>query len=185
MSVRLAVLGLLIEEPRNRYDVKMQLRQRVGIGDRSPAVYAAFDALEAEGLIRETKPSSKWFEATKAGVDFFEGWMLEGVGPEAPPLRSELLMKLGFRIVSDEVLVQLYRGAGSQAEWCVERMNELASGGDLAALAERDKDLPVVSPILLRDAESVFLEAAHTYLGMVRRELRRVYELRTGRRLEA
>jgi hypothetical protein len=194
MAMKHAWLGLVIEQAGYAGDLERRFHERFPFWRPGSSPHPDLKWLQRRGLIEAERRAvgegthplqSVWYESTSDGVSFFEGWMREGIGPDAPPLRSELLMKLGFRVIGDELLVQLYRDARAQAEWCVERMNALAGGGDLEALAERDKEMPVLSPVLLRDAETVYLQATNTYLSMVRRELRRVYELRTGRRLEA
>lgn len=182
MSVKHAVLGLLIEDPGYPYDVMLRMRERLGPWQATTSVNKAFDQLVLDGHIRRL-PGSSWAESTSSGREFFERWLLEPVGLEGPPLRSLLLMKVGFPGVSDEVLAQLYRDARRQEQWCVDRIAALSGPGDLAALAERGKDWAAISPVLVRDAETAFLEAWSDCLAMILREARRVYEQRTGRRL--
>jgi DNA-binding PadR family transcriptional regulator len=182
LSVKHAVLGLLIEEPGYPYDVMLRMRERLGMWQAATSVNKAFDQLDVDGHIRRVRDSN-WSEATPEGREFFEGWLLEPVGAEAPPLRSELLMKVGFPAASDELLVQLYRGARRQEQWCVDQIAELSDRGDLEALAERGKDWPAISPVLIRDAYAAYLKATSDYARTILREARRVYEMRTGRRL--
>jgi DNA-binding PadR family transcriptional regulator len=71
-DVRLALLMLLAEEPRNGYQMMQTIEERSGGRWRpSPgAVYPALAQLEDEGLIRSTeRDGAKLFEITDAGRD--------------------------------------------------------------------------------------------------------------------
>lgn len=187
MSVKHAVLGLLIEQPGYPYDVMLRLRERLPTWQATTSVNHAFDRLEDERVryIRKI-PGTNWYEATPAGRAYFEAWLRESLSPDAPPLRSELLMKVGFPGANVELLERWYKEARAQEQWCINRTQALAEEpADLEALAERDKEVPVLSPVLMRDAESIYLNGTIDYLALVMRELRRVVELRTGRPMTA
>jgi DNA-binding PadR family transcriptional regulator len=81
--VRLAVLMLLTDEPRNGYQLMQAIEERSGGRWRpSPgAVYPSLSQLEDEGLIRAIdREGTKVFEITDAGREH-----LEQRGEEAPP----------------------------------------------------------------------------------------------------
>src|SRR5215212_195075 len=192
MAMKHALLGLLIEQPGYAGDLERRFNERFCLWRPGSSPHADLKWLRDRGYIRavgqvavgqSAHAIGVYYEATPEGREFFEGWLLEPVGAEAPPLRSELLMKVGFPVASDELLVQLYRGARRQEQWCVDEIAELSDRGDLEALAERGKDWPAISPVLIRDAYAAYLKATSDYARTNLREARRVYEMRTGRRL--
>lgn len=79
-DVRMAILHLLSEEPRNGYQIIQELSARTdGLWKPSPgAVYPAMSALEDEGLIVPDARNPKVFTLTHAGRDAIEE------SPEAP-----------------------------------------------------------------------------------------------------
>src|SRR5438105_924597 len=73
--VRLALLMLLAEEPRNGYQLMQEIEERSGGRWRpSPgAVYPSLSQLEDEGLIRATEvEGTKMFEITDSGREHLE-----------------------------------------------------------------------------------------------------------------
>ena len=192
MAMKHALLGLVIEEPGTAADIERRFNQRFGFWRPASSAHPDLHWLRKRGKVRAIEReidgrhgSRVWYEATGAGVEWFSAWLLESVGPEAPPLRSNLLLKLEFAGASVELLEVTYADAGESEQWCVQRINALAERGDLVALARREKEMDELSPVLVRDAEMAYLQATIQYLQEIRRELRRVYERRTGRRLEA
>jgi DNA-binding PadR family transcriptional regulator len=183
MAVKHAVLGVLIQQPGNRWSVHRRLKEQ-GLRHPSATVYSAFDGLLREGLIRET--GDAWFEATPEGLEFFEDWMRETVDRQAPPLRSRLLMKLALTSGTAEELAQLHRECVRQEEWCVERMNELeVVDADLEQqLPNAPRKWSVIRDGLLRDAEQAHMTATVDTLSDIRRAAREAYERLTGEPLE-
>jgi DNA-binding PadR family transcriptional regulator len=194
MAMKHALLGLLIEQPDYAGALERRFNERLSLWQPGSSPHADLRWLREHGYIRAigqravgegVHAMAVCYEVTREGRAFFEAWMLESGGAEAPPLRSELLMKVGFPAASDELLVRLYRDARRQEQWCVDRIEELSARGDLEALAQRGKDWSTISPVLVRDAEAAYLKATSDYLTTILREARRVYEQRTGRRLVA
>ncbi len=192
MAMKHVLLGLLIEQPGYAGELDRRFNERFPLWRPGSSAHADLRWLRDRGYIRAVGQLAVgqgahaigvWYEATVEGRAFFEAWVLEPVGVEAPPLRSELLLKVGFPAASDELLAQVYRDARRQEQWCVDRIEKLSGRGDLEALAERGKDWPAISPVLIRDAETTYLKATSDYLTTILREARRVYEQRTGRRL--
>lgn len=192
MAVKHVLLGLVIEEAAHGGELDRRFAERFGFWRPSSTSHRDLGWLRNRGYIRPVDgeapggPQSVRYEATPEGVAFFEAWLRAPVGTGAPPLRSELLMKVRFPTASDELLQLWYREARAQEQWCINRMQALAEvPADLQALAERQKEMPVLSPLLLREAESIYLNTTVGYLALVMRALRRLYETRTGRPLEA
>lgn len=100
MSMKFAVLGMLIERRGYGYDLANRLQRRLGPGFRAAfgAVYVSLDQLAKEQLVTEAKrvqvgrQVKVYYEATPAGVDRFTTWMREA--PSREPLRGELYLKL-------------------------------------------------------------------------------------------
>lgn len=170
MSVKHAVLGLVIERPGYGYELIQRLEERVGGWKPSgTAVYPALQLLGRQELIQARKTAGGhrgvvWYEATDAGEEHFRLWM---DGPsEVSPLREELLLKLAFARVED--LPRLIDLTREQEQACLDRVVELSDSGDVAALAEQDKPWPVLAGVLLRDAELTRLRATISTLQRCR-----------------
>lgn len=100
MSMKFAVLGMLIERRGYGYDLANRLQSRLGPGFRAAfgAVYVSLDQLAKEQLVAEAKrvqvgrQVKVYYEATPAGIERFDTWMREA--PSREPLRGELYLKL-------------------------------------------------------------------------------------------
>jgi len=184
----------VIERPGHGAELDRRFGERFGFWQPVGSSHRDLGWLYDRGYIRHVEQTegdaltgsrSVRYETTPQGMEFFEAWLRKSVGPDAPPLRSELLLKVSFPATSDELLELWHQDARMQEQWCVDRINALAEPGDVEALAEGHKDLPVLNPLLLREAETVYWNAIIECLTLVITELRRVYERRTGRRLAA
>ena len=73
-DVRAALLVLLVEEPRNGYQLMQEIEQRSeGVWRPSPgSVYPALQQLEDEGLVAPTEAGRKAFTLTEAGTAHVE-----------------------------------------------------------------------------------------------------------------
>jgi DNA-binding PadR family transcriptional regulator len=99
-DVRIALLLLLAEEPRNGYQLMQTIEERSGGRWRpSPgSVYPTLAQLEDEGLIRSTEPNgTKLFEITEAGRAEVEGrkdltppWLVEEDDGSVSDLKHQL-----------------------------------------------------------------------------------------------
>jgi DNA-binding PadR family transcriptional regulator len=162
VSVKHAVLGLVIERPGYGYELIQRLEERVGGWKPSAtAVYPALQLLSRRELIRarETPGGHRgviWYEATEAGEEHFRTWM--DTPSDLAPLREELLLKLAFARVED--LPRLIELTREQEQACLDRIVELTGPGDVEALAAEDKPWPMLAGLLLRDAELDRLRAS-------------------------
>jgi DNA-binding PadR family transcriptional regulator len=124
-DVRIALLRLLAEEPRNGYQL-MQAIEELSGGRWRPSpgsVYPALAQLEDEGLIRATeREGSKLFELTDAGRE-----QLERAGGDQAPWQLD--DDPGYQAVADlSVLVrQIHLAAGQVAQAGDQRQIERAS----------------------------------------------------------
>jgi len=185
MSAKLAVLGLVIEEPGPPSRLTAKLRQRFSYAEFADSnVHSALNRLEREGLIREVKreavdcstppalaegPDHRHFEATPAGAEFFEAWLLASSG--APPLRDDLQMKIALCQPRDlERMIDLVHG---QELVCSARIEHLRGcvGHTHPLTPDRWSGLMLV---LVRDAERSFWGARLGWLCDVRGSLERI-----------
>ena len=131
-----AVLGLLIEEPGNTYQLERRLERRFGSSEFAHGTaYHAVRRLAEQGLIRArdgeppnspgaqpiAAPTAIDYEATPNGVAHFEGWLRASTS--SPPVREELLAKVAFCKPADlPRMVEIVRDAELA---CTARLNEL------------------------------------------------------------
>lgn len=154
MSVKQAVLGLVIERPGYGYELTQRFEQRIG-GWRSAAtgVYPALLRLHKDGSLRQREERSAhrnvtWYEATDQGRAEFNAWMREP--PSLMPLRDEMYLKIA--LAGPEDLALLVDQTREQEQLCLNRIDELTSAGvDVDALIEAGTDwLPIGRAWLLR-----------------------------------
>ncbi len=102
MSLKHAVLGLVIERRGYGYDLVQRLQKRLGGGwQLNPsAVYTALDQLEREQLVASVQQPGATvrsqrvvYDATPAGTTVLDAW-LRSAGPPLEPIRSDLHLKL-------------------------------------------------------------------------------------------
>src|SRR4051812_7873062 len=111
MSVRHAILGLLLQSPSHPYGVAARFDQQIG-----PAwdvnrgqVYQAISSLERDGLIEPVDPSGSGgggsaagpsYRTTASGAAEYERWFASP-SARARPLRDGLFVKLGLSSPDD------------------------------------------------------------------------------------
>lgn len=131
-----AVLGLLIEQPSNSYQLERRLETRFGAAQFAHGTaYQAVKRLSGQGLIRPVAqltaidpdhrmPGSlpaTTYEPTPRGVDHFRHWLRASTS--MPPVREELLAKIAFCTPSDlPRMVEIVRDAELA---CTAQLNEL------------------------------------------------------------
>jgi len=227
MSAKIAVLGLVIEEPGPAHRLTAKLRQRLASARFVDSnVYSALARLARDGLIRATEREqpegrpgggpadgdagrpdgsgapadgdagrpdgpgapadgdagrpdgpgapadgdARSFEATPAGVEHFERWLLSS--STAPPLRDELHMKVAFCQPQNlPRLVELMRG---QELMCLTHANELRRSFAHARRPAPDRWSGLVMAGV-RDAELAFWETRLTWLQGVRESLEAMF----------
>jgi DNA-binding PadR family transcriptional regulator len=186
MSAKYAVLGLVIERPGYGYQLAQRLEERFGSSSFAPSgVYSALDQLSRDELVRAagaTATSSArraaprmTYEATRAGVDHFDAWML--CSSPAPPLRDELHMKIALCRPRDVPrLIDMVYG---QELACTSRLRELRELSRHEAGRPR-QDWSMLMRNLSRDTEIAAWEARVDWLENARALLERLQE-RTSR----
>jgi DNA-binding PadR family transcriptional regulator len=235
MSAKIAVLGLVIEEPGPAHRLTAKLRQRLSsAGFVDSNVYSALTRLERDGLVRAigegqapertygvsqagtqfssarrvagpplaavgargaaasaaeqrgvryqqagaglprsasrrtpgSRPDSRSFEATPAGVRHFEEWLLRS--STAPPLRDELHMKVA--LCQPHNLPRLVELVYGQELICLGRVQELKHTFERMCPPAPTRWSGLVL-VHIRDAELSFWEARLSWLQGVRESL--------------
>jgi DNA-binding PadR family transcriptional regulator len=135
LSAGEAVLGLVIEQPGNSYQLEQRLEGRFGSAQFGHATaYHALKRLTKQGLIRPVDDSSPSYEATEAGITHFRSWLRASTA--TPPVREELQAKIAFCGPEDlprmvEIVREAELACASQLEDLNERMRrERRLGGD-------------------------------------------------------
>lgn len=210
MSAKIAVLGLVIEEPGPPHRLTAKLRQRLASAEFVDSnVYSALARLERDGLVRAAEPANagsatdklaavpggatpprravrrspgaraeaRVFEATLAGVQHFEEWLLGSSA--APPLRDELHMKVA--LCQPHNLPRLIEMVYGQELVCLGRVQELRRSFERMQPPTPDRWSGMVL-VHVRDAELSFWDARLTWLQGVRESLERMRDAHLGAR---
>ena len=181
MSAKYAVLGLVIERPGYGYQLAQRLRERFDASAFAPSgVYSALDQLSRDELVRCAGEMTRAgprraaprmiYEATPAGREHFEAWMLGSSA--APPLRDELHMKIALcRPRNLRRLIDMVYG---QELACMGRLRDLSRLGEQEASGE--KEWTRLMRVLARDAEIAMWRSRIEWLQSARAQLGRLVE---------
>lgn len=191
MSVKHAVLGLVIERPGYGYELIQRVEERIGGWRPSKvAVYPALHQLRREQLIQErdsrdhVAPAHRgvtWYEATAAGRAHFKEWMH---GPLEPaPLRDEMRIRIAFATV--EELPRLVELTRELEQSCLTRVEELGHGGDVDELLDPDVEWHVIGQLWLRRTEAEHLALTVQALQDARKQMKQAIKRHERRRLAA
>lgn len=192
MSVKHAVLGLVIERPGYGYELIQRLEQRIeGWRPSQAAVYPALRSLRAEGMIRAREATAEggvvsahrgvvWYDATDAGRDEFRAWVRSPT--DLAPQRDPFWLKVAF--ASPEDLPWLVELARELEAACLERMAELGEqGGGVEDLRREETEWQEIGQAWLRRTEAaqlaVRIEAVQQIRAAMKRAIQR-YERRPG-----
>ena len=142
LSAGEAVLGLVIEQPGNSYQLERRLDGRFGSAQFGHATaYHALKRLTKQGLIRPIEDSSPsadsaadantetaefsttTYEATPEGLAYFKNWLRASTA--TPPVREELTAKISFCGPEDlPRMIELVREAELACAVQLEELNE-------------------------------------------------------------
>ena len=178
MSVRHAILGLLVPKSRHGYELRAAFEAVVG-GDANwnvkPAqIYTTLDRLEEAGLVeRESdlgegnEPSRRIYSITSQGEDMLREWFASGVTPEHQ--HDEFFVKLMVGLVSGIVdparLVQTQR-----AHLYRELHNATALRDTYNPQTELAQILLVDKAIMHFEADLRWLDMTETRLDAIKRQ---------------
>jgi DNA-binding PadR family transcriptional regulator len=174
MSVKMAVLGLVIERPGYGYELRQRLDERVeGLQLSDSAVYPALESLWRTGLIRKRGRDGHahrqrvWYEKTDQGVEKFDGWM--DAPSELAPLRGSLRLKIAVATI--ERLPKLIEETREQEQALLDRIEGLTRAHEVASL---DSDeWAGTGRLVLRRTDVKLLQAEIEALQEVRAEMKR------------
>lgn len=180
MSVKHAVLGLVIERPGYGYELVQRFEQRLGVWRPSKtAVYPALLRLHARGYVQRRAASSAhrnvtWYEATEQGREEFRTWLR--TSPDLMPLRDEMYVKIAFATKNDlHLLIEQTR---TQEQLCLDRIEHLAGTGvDISTLMEPEVEWRAIGQAWLARTEvaqlATTVEALQEARGLMKQALRR------------
>lgn len=185
MSVKYAVLGLLVQRRGYGYDLVQRFEEQVGPAWQlnAGAIYVALDKLEQEGLVRPVPnadgalPARRrtmrgaprvTYEATREGVERFEDWM--ATGTSRSPMREELHLKLALS--QPRNLSRLIELTYEQEQDCLERLERHRDTGGVEDLLQSAQPWSTIASVMVRDAEIAQLQATVEWLRRVREAMR-------------
>lgn len=189
MSVKHAVLGLLVQRRGYGYDLVQRFEEQVGPAWQlnAGAIYVALDKLERDGLVRpvpgadgETPGRRRTvrgaprvvYEPTETGVARFEEWM---AGTSAmSPVREELHLKLALSRPGD--LPRLIELTRIQEQACLARLEEHVSSRSFDELLGAARGWPAIASAMVRDAEIAHLQTTVEWLRRIREGMRAMQE---------
>lgn len=184
MSVKHAVLGLVIERPGYGYELIQRLEQRIeGWRPSETAVYPALRSLRVEGMIRARDAAVDgivsahrgvvWYEATEVGRDEFRSWVRAPT--DLAPQRDPFWLKVAFASAEDlPWLVELARELESA---CLERMAELGEqGGGAEDLRRPDVAWREIGQVWLRRTEAAQLAVRIEAVQQIRAAMKRAIQ---------
>ena len=190
MSVKHAVLGLVIERPGYGYELIQRLEQRIeGWRPSETAVYPALRSLRAEGMIRAREATADgaavsahrgvvWYEATEMGHDEFRAWVRAPT--DLAPQRDPFWLKVAF--ASPEDLPWLVELARELESACLERMTELGEqGGPVEDLRRQDVEWREIGQAWLRRTEAAQLAVRIEAVQQIRAAMKRAIQRHEGR----
>lgn len=188
MSLKLAVLGLLVERRGYGYDLARRFEDRVGSGWQlnEGAIYVALDNLQREGLVQhipdDAPPTGKrrthrgaprvMYEATSRGGEEFETWM--AASSMRAPLREELHLKLALSRLDH--LPRLVEITVEQERACLERLESYSGALRFEELVRTVEPWEAVSAVMVRDAEIGYLQATVEWLRRIREAMQWLLE---------
>lgn len=183
MSVKMAVLGLVIERSGYGYELAQRLDERIeGLELSDSAVYPALDSLERKGLVRRSKTTGVahrqriWYEKTDEGVAIFDGWM--DTPSDLAPLRGSLRYKIAVATV--ERLPKLIEETREQEQACLDRIERLTRAHDPSGPVDPDEWAPT-GRLVLRRTDVKLLQAQIEALQEARAEMKRTVRRHAAR----
>jgi DNA-binding PadR family transcriptional regulator len=190
LSAGEAVLGLVIEQPGNSYQLEQRLEARFGSAQFSHATaYHALKRLAKQGLIREMETASsptqsaagadvdadaaeqpaKSYEATPAGIVHFRRWLRAATA--TPPVREELQAKIAFCGPEDVPrMIEIVREAELA---CAVQLEDLNERMRRQRLLDRDDAWRRLTGMIITAGDVAWWDARIKWLQLLRQYLQR------------
>ncbi|HMJ01375.1 MAG TPA: PadR family transcriptional regulator [Conexibacter sp.] len=188
MSVKIAVLGLIVERRGYGYDLLRRFDDRFGPWKvNQSTVYAAIDSLYEDDLIvaldssgvpaQGTRPKRSpkiVYEATAAGREDFLTWLTAPIG-KVDPVRSTVLLKIA--LCTQEHALALLQVVDAHIDACTNALAELLAGYQLDTAGTHEVSWPVAAGYYVNDSAVTRLSGDLAWLRRVRAgvEALRVY----------
>jgi len=185
MSVKHAVLGLVIERPGYGYELIQRLEQRIeGWRPSETAVYPALRSLRADGMIRAREATAGgavasahrgvvWYEATDLGRDEFRAWVRAPT--DLAPQRDPFWLKVAF--ASPDDLPRLVELARELESACLDRMAELGErSGPVEDLRREEVEWREIGQAWLRRTEAAQLAVRIEAVQQIRAAMKRAIQ---------
>lgn len=178
VSMKQAVLGLIVERPGYGYDLIRRFNERLGVAWNlnSSTVYAAIDDLYDRGLVvvrdergpvrgRPRRSSKVIYGPTPAGVDSFRTWLTAPVG-KVEPVRAEIFLKLA--LATQEYALPLLQVIDAQIDACSAALARQLAGYQLDPGGAHEISWAVAAGYFINDAGIERLQADLAWLRRVR-----------------
>jgi DNA-binding PadR family transcriptional regulator len=178
VSMKQAVLGLIVERPGYGYDLIRRFNERLGAAWHlnSSTVYAAIDDLWDRGFIvvrdergpvrgRPRRSSKLIYEATPPGGASFQTWLTAPIG-KVEPVRAEILLKLA--LATQEYALPLLQVIDVQIDACSTALAEQLADYQLDPGRAREISWAVAAGYFISDAGIGRLQADLAWLRRVR-----------------
>ncbi len=179
MSVKFAILGLLLKRPSYPYELSVTFRERIGYAwelNRGQ-VYQTVYRLEEEGLVErvESKPNAhgiKWiYRVTELGKEEYERWRSDGTDRNRP-LRDDLLLKISMATPEDaDHLIWMI---DKRERLCAERLQEYTEFEADRVPLEEATSWEDIGPTLSTSAALARLSSEMVWLAQARKTLMRL-----------
>jgi len=174
MSVRNALLGLLLQSPRHGYELRSAFEAVVGgeaNWDVKPAqIYTTLARLEQSGLVRveargkDSGPEKRIYAVTPAGREAFRSWLASPVRSEHQ--RDEFFLKLMLTLATGE--------AEPKKVIYTQRNSLYQQLHDLTVQRDRSNPKTELAQILLLDQAIMHVEADLRWLEVIEARLEEV-----------
>lgn len=182
MSMKHAVLGLIVERRGYGYDLIRRFNDRFGAAWNlnQSTVYAAIDDLYDRGFItardqsgelssgpgRRPRRSTKvFYEATPEGTDHFLTWLTAPIG-RVEPVRAEVFLKVA--LATQEHALALLQVIDAHIDVCTSALANQLAGYELDASSTREVRWEVAASYFINDAGIGRLQADLAWLRRVR-----------------
>ncbi len=181
MSVKFAILGLLLKRPSYPYELSITFRERIGYAwelNRGQ-VYQTVYRLEEEGLVErvESKPNAhgiKWiYRVTELGRKEYDRWRSDSTDRNRP-LRDDLLLKIAMATPedADHLMWMIDR----RERVCAERLQEYTEFEADQVPLDEAVSWEEVGPTLSTSAALARLNSEMIWLAQARKTLMRLGE---------
>lgn len=179
MTMKHAVLGLIVERRGYGYDLIRRFNERLGTAWNlnQSTVYTSIDDLYDRGLImvrdengklmgRRPRRSPKLiYESTPAGVEEWETWLTAPIG-RVEPVRAEIFLKVA--LATQKHALALLQVIDAHIDACANALADQLAGYQLDADGAREVSWSIAAGYFINDAAIGRLQSDLAWLRRVR-----------------